>query len=120
VTDGEGSPRTLFEKIWGRHRILEREDGQSLLYVDRHLLQDGSAPAFEMLCRRGLAPRAPHRVVVDLQTQTVVGPDGESHGFHIDPFPKYCLLQGLDERGYAFSQAERIADFERGYERGDV
>jgi len=61
VTDVERRPRTLFEKIWARHRILEREDGQNLLYVDRHLLQDGSAPAFEMLRQRGLAPRAPHR-----------------------------------------------------------
>jgi 3-isopropylmalate/(R)-2-methylmalate dehydratase large subunit len=61
VTDAERAPRTLLEKIWVRHRILEREDGQSLLYVDRHLLQDGSAPAFEMLRQRGLAPRAPHR-----------------------------------------------------------
>jgi 3-isopropylmalate/(R)-2-methylmalate dehydratase large subunit len=61
VTDAERAPRTLFEKIWVRHRILEREDGQNLLYVDRHLLQDGSAPAFEMLRQRGLVPRAPHR-----------------------------------------------------------
>ncbi|MEI8189145.1 MAG: 3-isopropylmalate dehydratase large subunit [candidate division NC10 bacterium] len=59
--DAQGAPRTLFEKIWVRHRIDEREDGQSLLYVDRHLIQDGSAPAFEMLRQRGLTPRAPER-----------------------------------------------------------
>jgi len=55
------NPRTLFEKIWSRHVITQREDGQSLLYVDRHLLQDGSAPAFEMLRQRGLKVRAPQR-----------------------------------------------------------
>jgi 3-isopropylmalate/(R)-2-methylmalate dehydratase small subunit len=60
------------------------------------------------------------RAVVDLQAQTVVGPDGKSHGFQIDPFPKHCLLQGLDELDYTLSQAERIADFERRYERGDA
>jgi len=54
-------PRTLFEKIWRRHQILERPDGQSLLYVDRHFLQDGSAPAFQMLRARGLRPRTPSR-----------------------------------------------------------
>ncbi len=54
-------PQTLFEKIWARHVVARREDGQSLLYVDRHLLQDGSAPAFEMLRQRGLKVRAPHR-----------------------------------------------------------
>ena len=54
-------PRTLFDKIWSEHVILEREDGQVLLYVDSHFLQDGSAPAFEMLRQRGLTPRAPER-----------------------------------------------------------
>lgn len=53
------TPRTLFDKIWSNHQIIEREDGQSLLYVDRHLLQDGSAPAFEMLRQRGLTTRSP-------------------------------------------------------------
>ena len=57
----KSEPQTLFEKIWSTHRIMEREDGQVLLYIDSHLVQDGSAPAFEMLRRRGLAPRAPHR-----------------------------------------------------------
>jgi 3-isopropylmalate/(R)-2-methylmalate dehydratase large subunit len=41
--------------------VLERDDGQALLYVDSHFLQDGSAPAFEMLRQRGLRPRAPER-----------------------------------------------------------
>ncbi|MBR0644028.1 3-isopropylmalate dehydratase large subunit [Plastoroseomonas hellenica] len=54
--------RTMFEKIWSRHRVLERDDGQTLLYVDRHLVHDGSAPAFEMLRSRGIAPRAPDRI----------------------------------------------------------
>jgi 3-isopropylmalate/(R)-2-methylmalate dehydratase large subunit len=59
--DDKSEPQTLFEKIWSRHRIMERPDGQVLLYIDNHLVQDGSAPAFEMLRRRGIAPRAPHR-----------------------------------------------------------
>ncbi|GAB2887652.1 3-isopropylmalate dehydratase large subunit [Paralcaligenes ginsengisoli] len=57
----ESAPRTLFEKIWSRHQILRREDGQSLLYVDRHMVQDGSAPAFEMLRQQRRAPRSPQR-----------------------------------------------------------
>jgi 3-isopropylmalate/(R)-2-methylmalate dehydratase large subunit len=54
-------PRTLFEKIWTPHVVMQRDDGQSLLYVDRHLVQDGSAPAFEMLRQRGLPVRRPDR-----------------------------------------------------------
>ena len=66
--NGEGNampetstPRTLFEKIWARHRVLERPDGQTLLYVDRHLVHDGSAPAFQSAARRGIKVRAPER-----------------------------------------------------------
>ncbi len=51
----------MLDKIWQRHAVLTRDDGQTLLYVDRHLLQDGSAPAFAMLRQRGLAPRVPER-----------------------------------------------------------
>lgn len=55
------APQTLLDKIWRAHSVIERDDGQTLLYVDTHLLQDGSAPAFEMLRQRGLSPRAPGR-----------------------------------------------------------
>ena len=52
---------TLFEKIWNTHVVMARDDGASLLYVDRHLIQDGSAPAFEMLHQRQLKARVPSR-----------------------------------------------------------
>ncbi|ANN79670.1 3-isopropylmalate dehydratase large subunit [Bordetella flabilis] len=55
------APRTLFDKIWSRHQVLQRDDGASLLYVDRHLVQDGSAPAFAMLRQRGLSVHSPQR-----------------------------------------------------------
>ncbi|MET0309523.1 MAG: 3-isopropylmalate dehydratase large subunit [Sphingomonas sp.] len=56
-------PQTLFDKIWRRHTILTRDGGETLLYVDLHLLHDGTAPAFEMLRGRGLAPRVPARAI---------------------------------------------------------
>jgi 3-isopropylmalate/(R)-2-methylmalate dehydratase large subunit len=34
------APKTMFQKIWDRHVVQERRDGQSLLYVDRHFLAD--------------------------------------------------------------------------------
>jgi 3-isopropylmalate/(R)-2-methylmalate dehydratase large subunit len=55
------SPRTMFEKIWSRHRIMERDDGQVLLYVDRHWVHDITAPAFAILRQRGIAVHAPAR-----------------------------------------------------------
>ena len=54
-------PLTLFEKIWYRHVVHQRDDGECLLYVDYHLVQDGSAPGFEMLRQKGLPVRMPKR-----------------------------------------------------------
>lgn len=42
--------RTLFEKIWDSHVVLDEGDGRSLLYVDRHLVHEVTSPqAFEGL-----------------------------------------------------------------------
>jgi 3-isopropylmalate/(R)-2-methylmalate dehydratase large subunit len=54
---------TLFDKIWAAHRIVERADGQTLLFVDQHFIHDISAPAFEFLRARGLKVRSPERTV---------------------------------------------------------
>jgi 3-isopropylmalate/(R)-2-methylmalate dehydratase large subunit len=40
--------KTLFEKIWERHVVTEVE-GQTLLYIDRHLCHDGSFNGFGKL-----------------------------------------------------------------------
>ncbi|MGE0310447.1 MAG: 3-isopropylmalate dehydratase large subunit [Lautropia sp.] len=53
------APRTLFDKIWQSHVVVDRGDGYQLLYVDRHLMHDGSAAAFERLRARGLKLRRP-------------------------------------------------------------
>jgi 3-isopropylmalate/(R)-2-methylmalate dehydratase large subunit len=54
--------KTLYEKIWQAHAILEGDDGQTLLHVARHLAHDGSSHAFEFLKDRGLAVRRPDQV----------------------------------------------------------
>ena len=53
--------RTLLDKIWDRHAIVQRDDGQTLLYIDRHFIHDGSRRAFEVLGERGLKVRRPDR-----------------------------------------------------------
>ena len=46
------APRTLLDKLWSGHEILLREDGTSLLWVDRHLVHEGSHHAFAKLSAR--------------------------------------------------------------------
>ena len=43
-------PKTLFEKIWDSHVVVEQENGPTLLYVDRHLVHEVTSPqAFDGL-----------------------------------------------------------------------
>ena len=52
-------PATLFEKIWREHVVVDRPDGYALLYIDRHLIHDGSFFAFQRLKNRNLKLRRP-------------------------------------------------------------
>src|SRR6516165_12582787 len=46
-------PLTLFDKLWAAHEIVRRDDGEALLWVDRHYVHEGSFNAFSQLEARG-------------------------------------------------------------------
>ena len=50
---------TIFDRIWAKHRILENEAGESLLYVDQHFLNETSFICFQELERLGRGVRRP-------------------------------------------------------------
>ena len=45
-------PKTMFDKIWDAHVIATREDGDCLLWVDRHLVHEGSHHGFAQVKQR--------------------------------------------------------------------
>jgi 3-isopropylmalate/(R)-2-methylmalate dehydratase small subunit len=51
-------------------------------------------------------------VSVDLENQTITGPDGGEIRFEIDPFRKHCLLNGLDDIGLTLEKSAKIDEFE--------
>ena len=53
------SARTLFDKLWDSHVITTREDGLSLIWVDRHFVQEGSHHGFRKLEEKGRAIAEP-------------------------------------------------------------
>jgi 3-isopropylmalate/(R)-2-methylmalate dehydratase large subunit len=53
--------KTLFDKLWESHLITTRDDGASLLYIDRHLLHEGSFFGYRELARRNLLVRRPQQ-----------------------------------------------------------
>ena len=56
-------------------------------------------------------------IEVDLAAGEVRLPDGRATPFHIDPFARHCLLNGLDELGYLLSRLPDIEawDVNRGH-----
>ena len=49
--------KTLYDKIWDAHLVKQRDDGTSLIYIDRHLIHEVTSPqAFEGLRIAGRKP----------------------------------------------------------------
>jgi len=53
-----------------------------------------------------------YSLTIDLASQTVTTPSGESIAFEVDAFRKECLLQGLDDIGLTLQHADDIREFE--------
>ncbi|MFZ9858713.1 MAG: 3-isopropylmalate dehydratase small subunit [Roseiflexaceae bacterium] len=51
-------------------------------------------------------------VSVDLENQSITLPDGESINFPIEPFAKYCVLNGVDQLGFLASADADVSQFE--------
>jgi 3-isopropylmalate/(R)-2-methylmalate dehydratase small subunit len=52
--------------------------------------------------------RQDYHLTIDLEAQTVADEFGWSAHFDIDPFPKRCLLEGLDDIALTLMQDEKI------------
>ena len=96
-------PRTLFEKIWDSHVIGPPEaDGTRLLYIDRHLIHEGSTPqAFEGLRLAGLPVRRQRATmaVVDHVVPTVdrhLEIEDEDARVMLDAMVENCAAFGVD------------------------
>ncbi len=72
------------------------------------------APTHQMLF--DLAEEAPQATLnIDLPSQTLTLPGGETVSFPIDGFNKACLLNGTDEIGYVLGFEAQIKAFEARY-----
>lgn len=59
------------------------------------------------------ASAAPGRsMLVDLETQQVIGPDASLHRFEIDALQRRMLLEGLDDIGVTLLQSDAISAFQ--------
>jgi 3-isopropylmalate/(R)-2-methylmalate dehydratase small subunit len=67
--------------------------------------------------RAELHERPGSQMTVDLESQTVTGPDGAEYSFVVDAFLKECLLRGQDEIALTIGYEAQIAAFEERHQR---
>ncbi|MDB5810188.1 MAG: 3-isopropylmalate dehydratase small subunit [Betaproteobacteria bacterium] len=85
-------------------------------------LQNGMLPVVlpDATCaklRQQLRDKPGADIGVDLESQTVTGPDGTAYRFEIDPNAKERLLKGLDDIGLVMQYEKEIETFEAKHHR---
>jgi 3-isopropylmalate/(R)-2-methylmalate dehydratase small subunit len=97
---------------------LPRHPGAQLR---RHLLQQLLQERRAAHRAAGVADRPPvrrggglpgYQLTIDLPRQVVVQADGSELPFEVQPFRKYCLLNGFDDIGLTLRHADKIKAYE--------
>ena len=94
---------TLFQKVWRNHTVGTLDNGQTQLFVGRHLIHEVTSPqAFGMLKERGLPVRYPERTFA---TVDHIVPTDEINEPYSDPLADAMikeLRKNCEETGVTF------------------
>ncbi|MXO90952.1 3-isopropylmalate dehydratase large subunit [Pontixanthobacter aquaemixtae] len=99
------SPQTLYEKIWNAHVVETRDDGTSLIFIDRHLVHEVTSPqAFEALRLAGRKVRRPDLTlaVPDHNLPTTPRIDAAGNKIPITDPESAAQLEALEANAPAF------------------
>ncbi|MEZ5692324.1 MAG: 3-isopropylmalate dehydratase large subunit [Altererythrobacter sp.] len=98
-------PLTLYEKIWNTHVVETRDDGTSILFIDRHLVHEVTSPqAFEALRMAGRKVRRPELTlaVPDHNLPTTARVDAQGNRLPIADPQSAAQLAALEANAPAF------------------
>ena len=99
--------KNLFQKVWDTHNVGNLENGQTQLFVGRHLIHEVTSPqAFGMLRERGLPVRYPERTFA---TVDHIVPTDEVSEPYSDPLADAMikeLRKNCEESGITFFDVE--------------
>ena len=76
-------------------------------------LKNGLVPVIvDQAAHRALLERPGAEVTIDLDSATVTLPDGAAVPFPLEPFARYCLMNGVDELGFLLARAGEVRAYE--------
>ncbi len=76
-------------------------------------LKNGLLPVIvEPSTHRWLLEHPGAEVTIDLDTTSLTLPTGETARFPLEPFARYCLMNGVDELGFLLGREAEIAAYE--------
>src|ERR1700735_113406 len=100
-TTNRMAPRTLFEKIWDAHLVREIPGQPSIIYIDRHLIHEGTSPqAFAGLKTAGRKVRRPELTFagmdhsVSTKNRLLPGVEGDAGG-QFEALEPNCAESGV-------------------------
>ncbi len=68
-------PRTLFQKVWDDHVVVQEPNRPAILYIDLHLIHEVTSPqAFTGLRERGIKVRRPDKTIATMDHSTPTDP----------------------------------------------
>ncbi len=77
-------------------------------------LKNGLLPVIvDQATHRWLLEHPAADVVIDLESTTLTLPTGEAVRFPLEPFARYCLMNGVDELGFLLARAKEIGAYEQ-------
>jgi len=93
--------QTLFDKVWDSHIVAQEQD-ETLLYVDRCLIHEGSRHTFDILHERGLSVAHPNKVFAFSDHYIPTDPQARVRGVTSIPDPEIrnmveLLIRDTDE-----------------------
>jgi 3-isopropylmalate/(R)-2-methylmalate dehydratase large subunit len=75
TSNQDNQPRTLFDKVWNDHIVVQEPDAPAVLYIDLHLVHEVTSPqAFSGLRARGLKVRRPDKTFATMDHSTPTTP----------------------------------------------
>ncbi len=99
------SERTLYDKVWDRHKVDDLPNGQDQLFVGLHLIHEVTSPqAFSMLQERDLEVAYPDRTFATTDHIVPTTPDGRERPFEDDQAESMlsALENNTSEAGITF------------------